>query len=109
MVFVALGAAAFAYTVTRQSYVPLVLMLSVPFFSAVHDAQWSPVLCAAMLSPAFGWDTTYKPSIGLAVLAGARRKVPTAAVAEALVVVWLAVSPQWPADWYAVVRGQSHF
>lgn len=112
LVFVAIGAALYAYAVTRHSYVPLVLLLSIPFYSAVHNAQWSTYIAASLLLPGVGWVLACKPNIGLAVFAGQtnpRRAMLAASLAAALLVVSLVLAPSWPASWLDALRGQTQF
>ncbi len=110
--FVGASAALLAWAVTRDGWHRLTLFLGGAAFVAVNDAQWSPLLTAAMLLPSVGWLAAAKPNVGLAVLAVQRSRRDLGIVAAgcaALVLVSLAVRPSWPLEWRAALATSSHF
>src|SRR5688572_9175910 len=60
--FVWVSTALLAYGITSVGWSRLPLFLSVPFFVAVHQAQWSPIFTAAACLPALGWILAAKPN-----------------------------------------------
>lgn len=88
------------------------MLLSAPFINALWNAQWSPLVTAAMLIPALGWLGAAKPTLGLALIAQSRTRrhavlavVGGLALAVCATVLW----PGWIGAWLASVRSGPHF
>ncbi|MEO8576045.1 MAG: hypothetical protein ABI556_05060 [Gemmatimonadales bacterium] len=107
LLFVGMSASLLTYGLTRNGWDRLWILPSSAFVIAVMAAQWSPLFCAVLLMPRLGWVLAAKPSLGLAIVAGARSGV---AVRYAFLggVVLLALSfalvPTWFASWLTVLQ-----
>src|SRR5262249_28654595 len=102
MIFDAIGFGLFAWVMTRQERVspPLVALVSLPALMALQTVQWSPLLCAAALTPAIGFLLVAKPTIGLALFVAFPRWRTAVGCALLLGASFL-VSPGWIAEWRA--------
>ena len=90
----------------------LPIVVSAPFVSAFWNAQWSIILTAAMLLPWLGWIGAAKPTLGVALLAQARskRQVQIAILGGlVLLLISLALRPEWPREWLAVLHEGPRF
>ncbi|HET7600771.1 MAG TPA: hypothetical protein VFK09_10790 [Gemmatimonadales bacterium] len=105
-VVAALGAGAFTYVILRRGWWGLALVASGSFLVAVGGVQWSPLLTAAALNPAFGFLLAAKPSVGLALLVAFpdRRTIIGCAV---LGLLSLVVRPIWPLEWLRALHANS--
>ena len=107
--FPALGAAVFAFCVTRRRWLPLAAALSWPFLLTVISPQWALLMAAAAVTPALAWLATVKPNIGLALACyrPTRRWILSAVIGGAiLTAIAFALQPTWVADWLAALRSQ---
>lgn len=112
LLFVALSGAAFGYAIGRHRPWLWPSFLSMPFILFASGGQWSALLGAALLLPWLGPLAAAKPSLGLALLAGARsRSAATVLVAGCLVfvVASLVLDPQWPGKWIGALQQSTHF
>ena len=102
--FVATSAALLAYGLLRagESH-RLPLFLSVPYLAAISQAQWAPLLMAAVLVPGIGWLLAVKPHVGAALFLR-RPRWSTAIACAAFLALALALDPRWPLKWLGVVR-----
>jgi hypothetical protein len=96
-----------AIAVTRTAWWPLLMFLSGSMLSSVIAAQASPLLTAAMLVPSLMWLGTFKPNIGLAMLAY-RPSWRAAALMVGIALACLVIRPAWPLEWVKIA-GQSPF
>ena len=102
--FCGIGAALFAFAVSRQGLHRIWLCGGVPVITAVHFGQWATWLTAAAMLPWLAFVLPAKPNIGLAV--GLSR--PTRAMvagAIAIVVLSIVVLPRWPLEWFRIITG----
>lgn len=108
--FTGIGAALVAYALTHDGWHRLQTLLSAPALWAFWWAQWSPALTAAAVLPWLGFMYAAKPTIGLALLAY-RPSRKALIGAGLLVVLSIALHPQWPAEWIRAVRAsdRQHF
>jgi hypothetical protein len=97
-VFFGCTAALFTYAFVRDGLWRLWACASMAYWLSMGVVNWSPLLVAGALLPAFGWVLALKPTIGLALFA---YRPSRAAFIGGLVVVLLslAVVPRWPIDW----------
>lgn len=100
--FCGVSTAAFAWALTTgRAWWRLAALLSVPYLMALYSVQWSPLLTAALLTPALLPLAVVKPQLGLALVAAGRWTWRTAAAAAGIVVASLVVRPGWPLEWWA--------
>ncbi len=107
LVFVGSSAALLTYGLTREGWDRLWILPSSSFVIAVMAGQWSPLFCAALLMPRLAWVLAAKPSLGLAILAGARSgQAFRYALFGGLVLLGLSVAlvPGWIQSWITVLR-----
>jgi hypothetical protein len=112
VVFLLLIGGVFGYAVGRTRPWAWPLILCEPFINAIRTAQWSPLLVAALLLPAWGVIGAIKPNLTLALLAGARSRrqvIATAVGAFALLIVSLLLRPGWPGEWLHKIHGVGTF
>jgi hypothetical protein len=77
-------------------------MLSSPLINALRNAQWSLLMAASLLLPAWGIVSAVKPNVALALVAGARSLRHVAwIVIGGLVILTISVAlrPSWPWEW----------
>jgi hypothetical protein len=103
VVFVALAMGVLAFALTGESWNRLPILMSFPALWAMTTGQWSPLVAAAFLSPAFAWGAVCKPTLG-AVAFLSRPSWRFAWVAAATIAVSLLVLPDWPLRWWATTR-----
>lgn len=102
--FVGLGAALFAYAMSRGGLHRIWLCGSVPFMLALRFGQWSTWLTAAAILPLLSFLLPAKPNIGLPLLLAK----PTRAMilgSTLILTLSLVVMPSWPFGWYGTVTG----
>ena len=107
----ALPAGLLAYLIARTDPRGLVLFLSWAFYVNAWYAQWTPLLLCALYLPALGFFAAAKPSVGLAILAGARnwRHLSLSIGLAALITIAsLLVLPTWPAAWLKAIATGVH-
>lgn len=105
--FAFLTAAVAIYAVARYRPSLWLLLASGPFLYAIQRGQWSPLILAACLIPAWGIVAAAKPTVGLAALAYRPSRVAFIGIA-ALVLLSLLVLPHWPFDWVEAARRNHH-
>jgi hypothetical protein len=107
--FVGFGAALLAWSLTRRTFAnpQLLVFPSYALMVAAQNAQWSPWLTAAALTPSLGFLFACKPSIGLAMLAAypSRAAILGAGVFTLLTV---AIWPWWIPAWLATLSAATH-
>jgi hypothetical protein len=112
VVFLLLIGGVFGYAIGKTRPWAWPLILCEPFVNAIRTAQWSPLLAAALLLPAWGAISAIKPNLALALLAGARLRVQVIAMVTGgigLLAVSLLLRPSWPAEWLARIHGVDTF
>lgn len=77
----------------------LLLFATPSYMTALVSVQWSPLLTAALLAPAFLPFAVVKPQIGIVLAAAGRWSRRTVIAAAAIVLLSLAVFPRWPWVW----------
>lgn len=96
--FMAISAGLAALGVARTGLARAPVFLSAPFLLALSLGQWSPLLLGATLLPWASWVMVAKPNLGIATWL-ARPDWRTAAAIAVVLVVSLALSPEWPREW----------
>ena len=102
--FCGIGAALFAFAVSRGGLQRVWLCGGVPFITAVHFGQWATWLTAAAVLPWLAIVLPAKPNIGLAVAASKPTRTMILGAA-AILGVSLIVLPRWPLEWFATITG----
>jgi hypothetical protein len=106
LTFVWISSALLTYALSEDGWDRIWMLPSAAFIVAVRAGQWSPLYCAAYLMAPVAWMLSAKPTLGLAIAAGARtpRTIRVAAAGSViLIVVSLALLPRWPAEWIGAV------
>lgn len=112
MLFGGLGAALFAFAISRDGWSRWPILLSVTFYVSVDLVQWSLFLAAAYYLPVLSIAACGKPNFGVPLLAGARDArswiwlVVSATVLLAASFLWRA---SWMTEWLQNVRVAPHF
>jgi hypothetical protein len=91
----------------RRGVLLVPLLVSQPFVNAVWNAQWSPLLTAAILMPGLAWLAVAKPQVGVAILAykpSQLRSWLAVVGAVALTSVVTVIQPGWIRQWLDVLR-----
>jgi len=101
--FVFSSATFLGYAITRDGFERVPVLLSVPFLGAVQFSQTSPLIVACALVPATAGLALLKPNIGLALFAW-RPSWTAILVAFVLCLASLALRPDWPKEWLALLR-----
>jgi hypothetical protein len=107
LLWAAVSGVAFAWAAFRYGRGLPAALLSANFLNAEIQGQWSPLLIAAAVLPAFSWVLAAKPSIGGALFAAfpTRRAVIGGL---ALLGISLALSPTWPVRWVESLGASVH-
>lgn len=115
VLYAALSAFAFTFSVTRDGWQRLPVVLSAAFLLAIANGQWAPLLIAALAYPAFAFLLVSKPTTGGALLLAyapqlVRRRAfwVGMAIAAALVIAGTALDPRWPMEWLDATRHAPH-
>jgi hypothetical protein len=96
--FCGLGAALFAFAISRHGLHRLWLCGSMPFVVALHFGQWSPFLTAAALLPGLAFLCVAKPNLGLPLVL-ARPTLSVVIGCAAALALSLAVDADWVRGW----------
>jgi hypothetical protein len=101
--FFGLCAAVLAWFITRDALWRIHIFASAPFVMAATLGQFSPLLMLMAFSPWLGFVAAIKPNLGLALFL---RKPSVHAVigSVALLLLSIAVFPDWPAWWLRSIR-----
>lgn len=106
--FAFLTASLATWAVYRHQRAALFLLLvSGPFLYAIVRGQWSPLVLAACLIPAWGFVVAVKPTVGLGAIAYYPTRVALIG-AGTITLISLMVLPRWPLDWIAAIGEQRH-
>ena len=106
--FFGLSSALLSAGLLRNGNGALWVFLSYPYFAALPNTQWAPLVMAAAFHPFLFPMTLAKPNIGLPVLLTRWSKTGLFA-ALALLLGSLLVYPQWPLRWLSQVGGYQSF
>lgn len=105
-VFAFVTTAVCTWAVLRHHRAALPLLASGPFLYAVQRGQWSPLILAACLIPAWGIVVlAAKPSVGLGALLYRPTRLVLIGTAGLFLVSLLLLS-RWPFDWLAAMSLQ---
>jgi hypothetical protein len=104
-VFMGVSVAVLGFALVLAGRWRLTLLVSAPFFFAIWNVQWSPLLVAGALLPAVGWAGAAKPNLGLVAFLHTPRWSTVAGIVV-LGAFSIAVVPSWPAEWVDHVRRQ---
>jgi hypothetical protein len=106
--FFGLSSALLAFGLARQGYTRLLVFLAYPYWAAMITVQWAPLVMASALLPWLLPVTTAKPQLGAPVFLTypTRRGVVGCVL---LLLVSLAVMPNWPLRWLAGVGEHTHY
>ena len=105
--FAFVSGAVATWAVVRHHRPALVLLASGPFLYAIQRGQWSPLVLAACLIPAWGIVAAGKPTIGLAAILYRPSRVAVMGVAALTLLAFL-IMPRWPVEWVAALSEQRH-
>jgi hypothetical protein len=107
-IFYGTSSALLAFGLSREGYDRLLIFLAYPYWAGILTAQWPPLIMASALFPLFLPATLAKPQLGLPVaLTHLTRRGVLAAVAVLL--LSLAILPNWPLLWWANAGHYEHF
>jgi hypothetical protein len=101
--FVGLAFGFLTFGLTRYGWHRLPILASGPALWCLHSGQWTPLVVAAALTPAFAWAAAAKPTIGLAAFLY-RPSWRFALVATGTVALSLIIMPDWPSRWWAATQ-----
>ena len=97
-----------AFSIAKDGPHRLLVFLCYPFWSAIINCQWSPLLMAAALLPWLFPAVIAKPNIGMAVVLRSGRRTGLI-VAGVLVAITLVILPTWPMTWWRQMTGYRSF
>ncbi len=100
-IFVGVSSALLAYALPLRSWW---LFLSPAYITAMYNAQWSPLMTAALFLPALAPLAICKPNLGAAV------PITRWAIVGggALILISFVVYPPWFGEWIAALRTAGH-
>jgi len=106
--FFGISSALLALGISRFGKHRLLVFLSMPFVSALHAGQWTPLIMSAAFYPILSWLTLTKPQVGLPVfLLNINRK--TIALCIGFLALSLTVYPGWPWRWLSQIGAYDRF
>ncbi len=111
MAFVATSVFLLAYGITRDGWHLIPLFVTEPFAASARLGQWSILVTAACFLPWLTFLTAGKPQAFLPVLAASRSRAPFLFAGTgglALLLISLALLPNWPAAWLDAMKSTSH-
>jgi hypothetical protein len=97
-----------AFSISKDGPHRLLVFLCYPFWSAIVNCQWSPLLMAAALLPWLFPAVIAKPNLGIAVVLRSGRRAGLIAAAI-MVAITLAILPTWPITWWRQIAGYKSF
>lgn len=97
-VFMASSCGLLAFLLTRGGWWRLWMLANPGLVLALGVGQFSPLLAAAAVVPAFGWFGMLKPNIGLALLAS-RFSWRTTLIMGSIGIASVLILPTWPLAW----------
>ena len=92
-----------AFALTRDGWHRLPILVSGPGLWCLQSGQWTPLVVAAAMTPAFAWAAVAKPTIGLAAFAY-RPSWKFVWVCAATLALSLLVMPDWPLRWWGATH-----
>jgi hypothetical protein len=102
-VFFGLSSSLLGYALSRDRWDRLPVLLSFPYIMAASLGQWSPLVIATALLPAWGFLNILKPNLGLA-LTFARPTRAALVGGPAILIASIALMPTWPREWLSNLR-----
>jgi hypothetical protein len=96
--FVGASSALLAWGILVTSPARLPMFFGAGFILAAGLGQWTPLVTATLLLPAFGFLAVVKPNVGLASVAADPSRIRVLG-GGALLLVSLAFQPNWPGEW----------
>ena len=91
------------FGLTANGWHRLPILVSGPALWCLHIGQWTPLVVAAALMPAFAWAAVAKPTIGFAAFARQPSWTFVWVGAGTLLLSFL-VMPDWPFRWWAATH-----
>ena len=100
-----------AYGALKENLNRIWIFASAAFVVNAKSGQWSALIASIYFLPLAAVFAFLKPTDGLAVLASrdSRSWIIGGAFAAGLIVVSLAILPEWPREWYSNVTGTWEF
>jgi hypothetical protein len=105
--FVGIGCTALAWSVTDTGYWRLLLFVSPAMYACVSNAQWTPLLTAAIFLPWLAPLAVVKPNLGAAIVAY-RPSWRLLLGLAGMLALSVAALPTWPMDWLRNVQASPH-
>ena len=112
LVFAAMAGGVLGYAFGRHRPWLWPTLFGVPFMLAARNVQLSPLLTAAFVFPWLGWLAAAKPNLGLVMLAGSSSRHAVLILltgSAALLLLSLALRPDWPWEWIRALTTAHHF
>jgi len=106
--FIALGTCLLAYGLMRDRPLQLPMLLSFPFFLAVLQAQWSPLIVASYFLPWIG-ALALKPQLAIPLIAISTKRYIALISAAVLGILSLLIRPTWIWEWRAAMAFEHFF
>ena len=98
--FFGLGSALMIFGFTRRGFVPLLVLLSCPFWVCVQWAQWTPLIVASAFFPVLMFVSVVKPHTAAPVVL-LHWKVIAIISSVILLAISLIIYPTWPMRWFS--------
>jgi hypothetical protein len=90
----------FAYALMYDGTIwRLWVLLSVPFFSALHSVQFVPLMAAAILLPSLLPASAIKPQLGIVLISAGTWSRKTIMATFLFIISSVIIYPTWPIEW----------
>lgn len=96
--FFGLSSALMVYGFSQKGFLPLLVLLSYPFYANLQWAQWSPLIVASAFLPALMFVSVIKPNIAAPVVL-LHWRVIGIITTSILLICSLIIYPTWPIKW----------
>lgn len=107
-IFYGISSGLLAFLLSRQGYHRLLVFLAFPYWAALFEAQWTPLILAGAFSAAVLPAALAKPQLGLPVLLTSSTKRGLIACIVLLALTFL-VMPGWLSQWLSHLGQYSRF
>ncbi len=99
--FCGISTSIFAYALLRHfEWWRLLVFVSIPFYSFLESAHWSPLFASALILPSLLPIAIVKPQLGLVLLINGKWTRKLVMIVIGLLILSFIIYPSWLFDWF---------